>query len=101
MLRRLVFLLIPLACVRAAITRVEIASRADYSIGNYERITGKVYFAVDPTLAANQIITDIALAPRNAQGLVEFSAVLEVFRPNPKGNGTAVVEIYNPGRTGM
>src|SRR5260370_5363223 len=101
MLRRLVFLLIPLASVHAAVTRVEIASRADYSIGNYERITGKVYFAVDPKLAANQIITDIALAPRNAQGLVEFSADLEVLRPKSKGNGTALVEISNRGSKGM
>ena len=36
------------------------------------RVTGKVYFAVDPKLKANQIITDIALAPRNDKGLVEF-----------------------------
>ena len=43
---------------------------------NYEQITGKVYFAVDPKLPANQIITDIDRAPRNAQGLVEFSADL-------------------------
>src|SRR5260370_39369938 len=101
MLRRLVFLLIPLACVRAAVTRVEIASRADYSIGNYERITGKVYFAVDPKLAANQIITDVGLAPKNDKGLVEFSADLEVLRPKTKGNGTALIEISNRGGKGM
>ena len=64
-------------------------------------MTGKVYFAVDPKLAANQIIADIALAPRNDKGLVEFSSDLEVLRPKTKGNGTALVEISNRGGKGM
>ena len=86
---------------RLQATRAEIASRADLPNANYERLTGKVYFAVDPKLKANQIITDIALAPRNDQGLVEFSADLEVWRPKAKGNGTALVEISNRGGKGM
>jgi hypothetical protein len=99
--RPIALFLIPLAVASAAVTRVDIATRADFSIANYERITGKVYFAVDPALLANQIITDITLAPRNAQGLVEFSADLEVLRPKSKGNGTALVEISNRGGKGM
>ena len=94
-------LVVSIALARAAVTRVEIASQADLPIANYERITGKVYFAVDPKLAANQIITDIGLAPRNEKGLVEFSADLEVLRPKTKGNGTALVEISNRGGKGM
>ncbi len=101
MLRTAALLVVSIALARAAVTRVEIASRADLPIANYERITGKVYFAVDPHLAANQIITDIALAPRNEKGLVEFSADLEVLRPKSKGNGTALVEISNRGGKGM
>jgi hypothetical protein len=100
MLRRTAVFVLSLALARAAVTRVEIANRADLP-GNYERITGKVYFAVDPKLAANQIITDIALAPRNDKGLVEFSSDLEVLRPKTKGNGTALVEISNRGGKGM
>jgi hypothetical protein len=101
MLRRTALFVLSLALARAAVTRVEVATRADFSIANYERITGKVYFAVDPKLAANQIITDIALAPRNDKGLVEFSSDLEVLRPKTKGNGTALVEISNRGGKGM
>ncbi len=101
MLRRTALFVLSLALARAAVTRVEIATRADFSIANYERITGKVYFAVDPKLVANQIITDIALAPRNDKGLVEFSSDLEVLRPKTKGNGTALVEISNRGGKGM
>jgi hypothetical protein len=99
--RRLALLLLSAALACAGVTRVDVASRADYSVANYERITGKVYFAVDPKLAANQIITDIALAPRNDKGLVEFSADLEVLRPKTKSNGTALVEISNRGGKGM
>src|SRR5580658_3178675 len=65
MLQKAAFFVVSFALANAAVTRVEIASRADLPVANYERITGKVYFAVDPTLTANQIITDIALAPRN------------------------------------
>jgi hypothetical protein len=99
--RRLVPLLILAVIASAGVTRVDIATRGDYTVLNYERITGKVYFAVDPKLKANQIITDIALAPKNDKGLVEFSADLEILRPKTKGNGTALVEISNRGGKGM
>ena len=101
--RRIVPLLLAAALARAAVTRVEIAQRSDIAIVNYEQITGKVYFAVDPKLAANKIIVDIDRAPKNAQGLVEFSADLFVLRPKDaaKSNGTALLEISNRGGKGM
>lgn len=101
MLRTGALLLLALGLANGAVARVEIGSRADYSVANYERITGKVYFVVDPKLAANRMITDVALAPKNDKGLVEFSADLEVLRPKSKGNGTALVEISNRGGKGM
>ena len=87
----------------AAVTRVEVADRTDLPIANYEQITGKVYFAVDPKLPANRIIADIDLAPKNAKGLVEFSSDLIVLRPKDaaKSNGTALLEISNRGNRGM
>lgn len=90
----------------AAVASIEITSRTDVlggrSFGNagaYECLIGKIHFAVDPTLAPNRIIADIDLAPKNAQGLVEFSADLYVLKPRvaAKGNGTALVEISNRG----
>ena len=86
-------------CSQAAVTRVEVAERVDLPIDGYERIAGKVYFAVDPKLPANKAIVDIDLAPRNAAGLVEFSADLLVLRPKDaaKSNGTAFLEIANRG----
>jgi len=84
---------------QAAVTRVEVVERVDLPIAGYERIAGKVYFAVDPRLPANRAIVDIDLAPRNAAGLVEFSADLLVLRPKDAAarNGTAFLEIANRG----
>src|SRR5579863_8697124 len=103
MLRRnLLALCFAALCAQAAVTRVEITERTDLPKANYERITGKIYFAVDPKLPNNQIIRDIALAPVNAKGLVEFSSDLYVLRPKDpkKSNGTALLEISNRGGKG-
>ncbi len=101
--KTLVSIFVAAAISQAAVTRVEITQRADYPVANYEQIAGKVYFAVDPKLPANRIITDIDLAPRNAKGLVEFSADLYVLKPRnaAKSNGTALVEIPNRGGKGL
>src|SRR5689334_20406910 len=88
----------------AAVTDVHVVERDDIlngvsfgAAGPYERIRATVRFAVDPKNPANRIITDIDLAPRNEQGLVEFTADLALFKPrDPKqGNGTALMEIVN------
>ena len=96
-------LLLLAALTHAGVTRVDITDRADLPAYSYERLTGKVHFAVDPKLPANKIITDIELAPRNAQGLVEFSADLYVIQTKDpaKSNGTALLEISNRGGRGM
>jgi hypothetical protein len=87
----------------AAVTSVELVERTDYLNGPYEHMVAKVHFAVDPKLPANRIIADIDLAPRNAEGLVEFSADLDVLKPrdSAKGNGTALFEISNRGGKGL
>ena len=71
--------------------------------GPYERLIGKAYFGVDPNLPANKIITDVQLAPRNAEGLVEFSADLYILKPRDpaKGNHSILFEVSNRGGKGM
>lgn len=73
------------------------------SAGPYERIIGKAYFLIDPTLPANRIIRDIDLAPKNEESMVEFSADLYVLKPRDpaKGNGTVLFEVSNRGGKGM
>jgi hypothetical protein len=94
----------------AAVKKIHVVERSDVlggrsfgSVGAYERITAKVHFAVDPKLPANQRIRDIALAPRNSDGLVEFASDLYVLKPRQqdKGNGTILYEVSNRGGKGM
>src|ERR1700732_945943 len=91
---------------RAEVVRVEISSRQDVlggkafgPVGAYEKLSGKVYFAVDPNNLHNKIIADIDKAPRNSQGKVEFSADLFIVRPKDPshGNGVAFFDVVNRG----
>ena len=98
---------VPTAPAQAELTRVEIASRVDVldgkawgEVGPYEKIQGKAYFAVDPAHPRNQVIADIALAPRNKAGKVEFSADLFILKPKDpaRGNGVVFFDVVNRGR---
>ena len=104
MLRRVfAFVAVFAACItssQAAVTRVEVADRADLPINGYERIAGKVYFAVDPKLPANRAIADINLAPKErSRGWSTFPPSFLILRPKDaaKSNGTAFLEIANRG----
>jgi hypothetical protein len=87
----------------AAVTKVEISERLDLPVAGAERLAGKVHFALDPKNAANKIIVDLDRAPRNAQGLVEFSADLRIVRPKDtaKRNGTMIMEVVNRGHSSL
>jgi hypothetical protein len=103
----LLWLLLPGAGY-AEVTRIEIATREPVlggrsfgDVGAYEKLRGTVYFAVDPTNPRNRIIADIDLAPRNAQGLVEFSSDIFIIRPiDPtRGNGVLFFDMVNRGNS--
>jgi hypothetical protein len=94
----------------AGVVRMEIKEQSEVlegrsfgKTGGYERIAGKVYFAIDPKLPVNHMIADIDKAPRNDNGLVEFSSDIYVLKPrDPKnGNGAVIYEVSNRGRKGM
>lgn len=91
------------AVLPAAVTQIRVTERSDVADLAYERIVARVHFAVDPALAANRIVRDLELAPRNAAGQVEFSADLYVLKPRDpaKGNGTLLFEVSNRGRKGL
>ena len=91
----------------ARVTRVEIASRANVldgkpfgEAGPYERITGRVHFAVPVGNVHNQPIVDLANAENLQNGEVEFSADFVAVRPKDasKGNGTLLLENPNRGQ---
>ena len=94
----------------AHVSRVEILSRADIQDGRafglagaYERIIGRVYFAINPENIHNRQIVDLDKAPRNAHGEVEFSADLYLFKPKDmaKGNNAVLFEVSNRGGRGI
>jgi hypothetical protein len=92
---------------QAEVTRIEIAARAPVldgkpfgAAGPYEKIVGKVYFAVDPAHPRNKAIVDLDKAPRDAAGRVVFSADIYVLAPQDaaRGNGVAFFDVLNRGR---
>jgi hypothetical protein len=94
--------------VHAAVMRVEVTSTGPWlggrtlgKAGAYERVQGIVHFAVDPASPANSRIADIALAPRNAEGRVEFSSDFVIVRPRDpaRSRGSVFLEIPNRGVT--
>ncbi|HLZ74856.1 alpha/beta hydrolase domain-containing protein [Phenylobacterium sp.] len=84
---------------QARVVRVDIASRAPIAgtfgqAGAYELISGRFYGEVDPKDPKNAIITDLKLAPRNARGLVEYSATFQIAKPLDMAKASGVL-IYN------
>ena len=89
------------------VVRVEIESRsvlldgqAFGNAGPYEKLTGRVYFAFDPASPHNAGIVDLALAPTNADGLVEAWADFMVLQPVEAGRRRNVAWIEVPNRGG-
>ena len=94
----------------AEVVRIEVQSRSDLvgghafgAAGAFEKISGKIFFAVDPALPANRIVTDLDKAPRNAAGKVEFSSDFFLIKPKDitRGNGAVLYEVSNRGGKGM
>ncbi len=71
--------------------------------GPYERLFGKVHFAIDPEEQGLPNIVDLELAPRNSQGLVEFSGTLDIIKPVDldRGNQRIFYEFSNRGNRGL
>ena len=71
-------------------------------IGAYERVIGKAYGEIDPQSPSNAMIQDIALAPKNARGMVEYSTDIDILRPadRSKSNGVLFFNIINRGNKG-
>src|SRR5687767_6954468 len=94
------------------VTRFEIALRRPLAngasfggrggdVGPYEELKGRLFFAIDPLHAANRRITDVALAPRNARGLVEWSSDASILLPvdRAKCSGRIMLDVVNRGNT--
>ena len=104
-------LLIWAAPAEARITRIMIEHRDSPGYqgqsfgeaGRYERLAGHAYGELDPRDPLNAIITDIQLAPRNARGLVEYSATFLLVKPVDlaKTSGVLLYEVPNRGNSAL
>jgi hypothetical protein len=69
----------------------------------YEKVTGRFFGELDPRHPLNAVITDIELAPRNARGMVEYSATFTILKPVDAGAnaGVLVYQVPNRGRANI
>jgi hypothetical protein len=83
-----------------SIERVEIVSREPVTTGGtYERMQGTLHFAFDPEAPDLDVIVDLDLAPRDADGKVRCRANFEVLQPVDPAlrSGTGLLEVSNRG----
>ena len=90
-----------------SVVRIDISKRAPFAdgevfgrVGSYEYLQGTAHFAVDPLHPRNAVITDLELAPRQADGTVAFTADFAMLRPvDPEaGNRRMFFDVMNRGR---
>ena len=95
------------ATVRAELKSLEIFERVPFAdgksfgkVGSYDRLTGIAKFELDPKDPHNASIVDLALAPRNAAGKVEFESDVVILAPRDiaKSNGAILYDVNNRGR---
>ena len=86
--------------------RLEVEAREPFAdgspfddVGAYERLYGRVHFALDPDDASNATIVDLDKAPRNDSGLVEYSSDFYVLKPEDlaRGNRRLIYDVNNRG----
>jgi Alpha/beta hydrolase domain len=94
--------------VDARITKIVVSTKESptfggYSfagIGQYEKIAGMAFGELDPNDPKNAVIVDIALAPRNANGKVEYSHTFYILKPIDLSKGSHRVMYEPPNRGG-
>src|SRR5258705_3760815 len=68
--------------------------------GQYETLVGKAYGELDPKDPHNAIITDIQLAPKNARGMVEYTATFQLVKPIDMSKASHLMWHDVPNRAG-
>src|ERR1700761_8315505 len=69
------------------------------SVGTYDKIRGTADGTLDPKDPKNAVITDLALAPLDANGLVDYNVDFYILKPTDlsKGNHKVFFELVNRG----
>ena len=66
----------------------------------FEQLTGRAFGELDPNDPHNALITDIAIAPRNSNGKVEYIASWRLRKPKDMGTASGVMWHDVPNRGG-
>ena len=91
---------------RSRVTRLDIVDRRPAfggtsfgNVGPYELLIARANAVIDPGAALNTGIVDLDRAPRNRDGLVEYSFDVQILKPADitKGNRVLFYEINNRG----
>ena len=69
-------------------------------VGTYTRISGTFTGKLDPRDPHNAVIVDIDKAPRDAQGLVTYTADFQILKPTKLGQGNHRIVLELPNRGG-
>ena len=95
------------ALAHSRVTRLDVTSRETAfggrsfgAVGAYEILLGTATAVADPGAPLNAGIVDLENAPRNADGLVEYTFEVDILKPVDitRGNDVLVYEINNRGR---
>jgi len=84
--------------LRLTVSATEDFSGTYGSVGAYEKLTGSIAGEVDPKDAKNAVIQDLALAPVNARGMVEYSAEFVLLKPKDMSKASGVLRYDAPNR---
>jgi hypothetical protein len=84
----------------ARVVRIEIQQRETLQ-GEYQKLTGRAFGELHPGNSLNAIINDLALAPRNARGNVEYAATFTLILPGDPSrlSGVLLYEVPNRGNS--
>jgi hypothetical protein len=99
------FLSLSSISTHAAVVKLTVEHREPFAKAAqpYEKLTGHFYGELDPRHPLNSIITDLQFAPRNAKGMVEYSATFTILKPvdMSKASGVLTYQVPNRGRANI
>jgi hypothetical protein len=81
----------------ARVTRIVVDAVEPVSDQAYEQLTGRAFGELDPADPANLLITDLALAPKNAAGKAEYIASFRIRKPTGQTSGLLWHDVPNRG----
>ena len=70
-------------------------------VGGYQKLSGTIAGEVDPRDRHNAIIQDLALAPVNARGMVEYKTEFVLLKPRDMTKANGVLRYDVPNRSNI